>query len=113
MDRIIVTTYDELKSMLTEILEGYLSAKKEEPILSERMSLDEALHFLKSSGYPTSKAKIYQLTSKNKMPYGKYGNKLSFSRKELQEWAPKQIIRMNNNSDDIAAIAANARRRQK
>lgn len=42
-------------------------------------------------GMPTSKAKIYKLTSAGEIPHRKYGNKLVFSRKELQEWMNEQM----------------------
>ena len=41
------------------------------------------MELLREQGYPTSKAKIYKLTSTNLIPYRKYGNRLVFSRREL------------------------------
>ena len=42
-----------------------------------------ALDLLREHGYPTSKGKLYKLTSANLMPHRKYSNKLLFSRREL------------------------------
>lgn len=48
------------------------------------------LELLREHGYPTSKAKIYKLTSAGTIPCKVYGNKLVFSRKEILEWAENQ-----------------------
>ncbi|WP_418408883.1 helix-turn-helix domain-containing protein [Alistipes sp.] len=41
---------------------------------------------------PTSKAKIYKLTSSGEIPHRKYGNKLVFSRQELLRWMEEQAV---------------------
>lgn len=51
------------------------------------VTLETAVEFLRENGFPTSKAKIYKLTSCNQIPYSKYGNKLVFSRIKLLAWA--------------------------
>ncbi len=43
-------------------------------------------------GMPTSKAKIYKLTSSGEIPHRKYGNKLVFSRQELLRWMEEQAV---------------------
>ena len=61
--------------------------------MPETMTLDSAVNFLKENGYPTSKGKLYKLTSKKEVPHFKYGHKLVFSRSDLLEWAKNQLTR--------------------
>ena len=50
----------------------------------EWVDLDGAVELLKFS-----RAKIYQLTSTNQIPFHKIGNDLRFNRTELSEWLKK------------------------
>ncbi len=102
MEKIIVTTPDELRNIIKEIL---LSASEQtenpEKSLAEHMTLEDAVIFLKENGFPTSKAKMYRLTSKNKIPHRKYGNKLVFSRKKLMDWVLKNSTDMTDHTEDM------------
>ena len=49
----------------------------------DTIALSGALELLRDNGYPTSRAKIYKLTSARLLPHRKYGNRLVFSRREL------------------------------
>ena len=66
--------------------------------LPDTLSMPNALKVLADNGFPTSKAKLYKMTSQEQIPFMKYGNKLVFSRKALIEWAHKQLI--SNRSED-------------
>ena len=66
--------------------------------LPDTLSMPNALKVLEDNGFPTSKAKLYKMTSQEQIPFMKYGNKLVFSRKALIEWAHKQLI--SNRSED-------------
>jgi len=85
MGEMIIVSKEDLKSLLTETIESVLE-KWGKPSNEERpdsMTLDEALLLLFQHGYPTSKGKIYKLTSTKQMPHRKYGNRLVFSRQEI------------------------------
>jgi hypothetical protein len=56
----------------------------------DTLTLNGALELLREHGYPTSKAKIYKLTSSGKIPCKTFGKKLVFSRKAVLEWAESQ-----------------------
>lgn len=113
MDRIIITTPNELKAVILEVLGDYLRPKPVAEKLSNTLSLEEAVSFLNESGYPISKGTIYQLTSKNQMPFGKFGNKLIFERKELLSWAQGQIIKVTDDSDALASLISSANKKMK
>lgn len=90
MMQIVVTSAEELKAIIRDVL----SEQTELTVTggqSDNINLSRAIKLLTEWGYPTSKAKIYKLTSTDAMPYRKYGNKLIFSRVELLKWVDTQI----------------------
>lgn len=90
MMQIVVTSAEELKAIIRDVL-----SEQTEPtatgVQSDNINLSKAIELLNEWGYPTSKAKIYKLTSTGAMPCRKYGNKLIFSREELLKWVSTQI----------------------
>lgn len=71
--------------------------------LPDTLSMPNALKVLEDYGFPTSKAKLYKMTSQEQIPFMKYGNKLVFSRKALIEWAHKQLVSNSSEGCDSAA----------
>ncbi len=90
MNNIIITTPEELKAIISEAVANVVPKVSNQKELPDNITLETAVQLLKEFGFPTSKAKIYKLTSSGTMPFRKYGNKLVFSRKELLEWAEQQ-----------------------
>lgn len=90
MMQIVVTSAEELKAIIRDVL-----SEQTEPtatgVQSDNINLSKAIELLNEWGYPTSKAKIYKLTSTGAMPCRKYGNKLIFSCEELLKWVDTQI----------------------
>ena len=90
MMQIVVTSAEELKAIIRDVL-----SEQAEPtatgVQSDNINLSRATELLNKWGYPTSKAKIYKLTSTGAMPCRKYGNRLIFSRMELLKWVDTQI----------------------
>lgn len=88
--QIVVTSTEELKAIIRDVL-----SEQTEPtatsVQSDNISLNKAIELLNEWGYPTSKAKVYKLTSTSALPFRKYGNKLIFSSKELLKWVNTQI----------------------
>ena len=112
MSTIIVTTPEELKAIVNEAIAEFLPKTQIKESLPDTITLNSAVDLLKENGYPTSKAKIYQLTSVEKMPHRKYGNKLVFSRKELLQWAATQTRSIGNHSEITLTLARSARRKR-
>ena len=81
MAGIIVATEEQIEELLDTI---------EREV--ETLNLSSALKVLDEHGFPTSKAKLYKMTSLGQIPFMKYGNKLVFSRKSLVEWAHEQLV---------------------
>ena len=109
MSTIIVTTPEELKAIVNEAIAEFLPKTKIKESSPDSLTLNSAIDLLKENGYPTSKAKIYKLTSSGEMTHLKYGNKLVFSRKELLQWAMSQTKRVGNHSDVALTLARSAR----
>lgn len=80
MPNIIVTTPEELRAIVSEAVSGVLPKQAPGQSQIDTITLNDALELLKKHGYPTSKAKIYKLTSTGKIPCKTYGNKLALSR---------------------------------
>lgn len=112
MTNIILTTPEELKSIVSEAIAGILPHKAEQKSQIDTITLTDALKLLKENGYPTSKGKIYKLTSTGEIPCSHYGNKLVFSRKELLDWAANQTKRRHDFSEESLVLARSARRKR-
>lgn len=112
MSNIIVTTPEELKEIITDAISKVLPRQEsiKQPI--DSITLNDAVDVLKEHGYPTSKAKIYKLTSTGKIPVKVYGNKLVFSRKEILQWAESQSKPKHDFSQSCRTIARSARRKK-
>lgn len=112
MSNIIVTTPDELRTIVSEAVSGILPKQTSNQPQIDTITLNDALDLLKEHGYPTSKAKIYKLTSTGKIPCKTYGNKLVFSRKEVLHWAENQA-KPKHESGKLSLILAKSARRKK
>jgi hypothetical protein len=82
--------YEELKGLIRQEIEATQQHLEAKPV-HDTISLDEAIKMLYEHGLPTSKAKIYKLTSACEIPHRKYGNKLVFSRKDLRLGMEEQV----------------------
>ncbi len=112
MSNIIVTTPDELRAIVSEAVSGILPKPSSGQLQIDTITLNDALELLKEHGYPTSKAKIYKLTSTGKIPCKTYGNKLVFSRKEVLHWAENQTKPKHESSRMSLILAKSARRKK-
>jgi hypothetical protein len=112
MSNIIVTTPEELRAIVSEAVLGILPKQSSGQQQIDTITLNDALELLKEHGYPTSKAKIYKLTSTGKIPCKTYGNKLVFSRKEVLHWAENQT-KPKHEPDKVSLILAKSARRKR
>jgi len=112
MSNIIITTPEELQAIVSEAVSRVLpkQASRRPPI--DTLTLNDTLELLKEHGYPTSKAKIYKLTSTGKIPCKTYGNKLVFSRKEILQWAENQTKSKHDSTELSLNLARSARRKK-
>lgn len=113
MKEIIIVSPEELAALVEKSVSSALESSKPHKAEPDPMDLNNAVRFLREQGYPTSKAKIYKLTSSGHIPFRKYGNRLVFSRKELLAWAERQTVAPDNHSESVLAISRNAGRKLK
>lgn len=97
MMQIVVTSAEELKAIIRNVLseQTELTATG---VQSDNINLNRAIKLLSEWGYPTSKAKMYKLTSTGALPCRKYGNKLIFSGVKLLKWVETQITHQPYNT---------------
>lgn len=112
MSNLIITTPEELRAIVKEAISGLITQSSVKESLPDTITLTTALELLAEHGYPTSRAKVYKLTSSGAMPHRKYGNKLVFSRKEVLEWASKESIRVGDHAEAVLSIARSTRRKR-
>jgi hypothetical protein len=114
MCEIIITTPEQLRTLIEEAVRSTLhpSQIKQTKESPDTITLAAALELLSENGYPTSKGKIYKLTSANQLPHRKYGNKLVFSRRGLLEWAESQTHIKPDRSEAVLELAKSARRKK-
>jgi excisionase family DNA binding protein len=83
MTKVIVTTSDELESLIQNCFRKAMSeqTRKSETSKTEFLNLKEAAQYLNLANQT-----IYGLTSKNEIPFLKRGKKLYFKKSELENW---------------------------
>ena len=79
---IVITTTEELRAIISEAINSILPKQKNEPVI-DTITLDCALELLEQHGFPTSKAKMYKLTSTGKYPAGHTAKSLFFHAKNF------------------------------
>lgn len=112
MERIIITTPEELTALIREVFKELQSVKPEKAV-SENLDLKGAIELLNQNGYPTSKGKMYQLTHRQQIPYKKYCNKLIFERRKLLEWASAHAVDPFCTTEDKETFSLEAIKRGK
>ncbi|MDR1814440.1 MAG: helix-turn-helix domain-containing protein [Tannerella sp.] len=110
MQNIILTTPDELRAIVNEAIVSILPKPANSHPRIDTLTLNDALELLREHGYPTSKARIYKLTSAGTIPCKVYGNKLVFSRKAILEWAEHQT-KPRHDTSSISTLSRSARRK--
>ena len=80
----LIQEISEIKNILTNRIE-----KREE--IPKYLSTENALAYLKKTGFPMSKSKLYKLTSYGRIPFHKSGNTLLFIPEELDKWCESDI----------------------
>ena len=83
---IIVTTPAELRAIVADEVSAILPKladfrRKNEPVETDGMRVEDAAKFLTAQGIPTTRATLYNLVYKHTIPYKKFGRRTVFSKK--------------------------------
>lgn len=106
----IVVTPAQLRNLIDESIRNILPKlaafrRKNEPIETDGLSIDNAVRFFADQGIPTTKQNLYNLVFKKEIPYCKVGRRVVFSRKELLQWIESRTVRPASKSDAALALA--------
>ena len=85
---VIVTTPAQLQSIISDAVNAILPKladfrRKNEPVQTDGMNVEDAALFLTEQGIPTTRATLYNQVYKNTIPYRKFGRRTVFSKKEI------------------------------
>lgn len=91
MDNIIVTTPAQLQTIISDAVDAIIPKladfrRKNEPVETDGMNVDDAARFITEQGIPTTRATLYNLVYKEAIPYKKFGRRTVFSKRELLAW---------------------------
>ena len=80
---IIVTTPAQLQSIISDAVNTILPKladfrRKNEPVQTDGMNVEDAALFLTEQGIPTTRATLYNQVYKNTIPYRKFGRRTVF-----------------------------------
>ena len=104
---IIVTTPAQLREIVADEVAAILPKladfrRKNEPVETDGMNVEDAARFLTAPGIPTTRATLYNQVYKNTIPHKKFGRRTVFSKKELLTWIEARTV----HSDDRRTAAA-------
>jgi excisionase family DNA binding protein len=82
MNKVVVTSLDELENLFRSIIRQELgNSQSQPPTESKYLTLSEAAHFLK-----LPESTLYRFTSQRLIPFTKSGRKLLFAHLDLERW---------------------------
>lgn len=114
---VIVTTPAQLREIVADEVAAILPKladfrRKNEPVETDGMTVDDAARFLTAQGIPTTRASLYNLVYKNTIPHKKFGRRTVFSKKELLAWIESRTVRPEDKRTAAALrIAESANRK--
>lgn len=106
-ESIIITTPSQLQTIISDAVNAILPKladfrRKNEPVETDGMNVDDAARFITEQGIPTTRATLYNLVYKEAIPYKKFGRRTVFSKRELLAW----IESRTEHREDRRAAAA-------
>ena len=114
---VIVTTPAQLREIVADEVSAILPKladfrRKNEPVETDGMTVEDAARFLTAQGIPTTRASLYNLVYKNTIPHKKFGRRTVFSKKELLAWIESRTVRPEDKRTAAALrIAESANRK--
>ena len=114
---VIVTTPAELRAIVADEVAAILPKladfrRKNEPVETDGMNVDDAARFITEQGIPTTRATLYNLVYKEAIPYKKFGRRTVFSKRELLDWIESRTVtRESRNAEASRRLAASANRK--
>lgn len=114
---IIVTTPAQLREIVADEVAAILPKladfrRKNEPVETDGMTVEDAARFLTEQGIPTTRATLYNQVYKNTIPYKKVGRRTVFSKKELLTWIEAHTVHSEDRrTAAVLRIAENANRK--
>lgn len=78
-----------------------------EPI-EKKLSIEMAIKVFEDKGIKISKSKLYKLTSKQKIPFIRFNQRLIFEKSELIEWIEMETKRTDTRYKSIEIISKSA-----
>lgn len=115
MDKIILTTPEQLEEIVQNAVKKALPDKEETKPqkIPDTCSIEQALKFLAENGFQLSKSKLYKLTADKALPFRYFGRRIIFSRQELLQWVQQQTISSTNTEETLLSLAKSARNKQR
>lgn len=116
-ESIIITTPAQLQTIIDEAVNAILPKladfrRKNEPVETDGMNVEDAARFLSEQGIPTTRATLYNLVYKEAIPYKKFGRRTVFSKRELLAWIESRTVtRESRNAEASRRLAASANRK--
>lgn len=116
-ENIIVVTPAQLREIVADEVAAILPKladfrRKNEPVETDGMNVEDAARFLTEQGIPTTRATLYNQVYKNTIPYKKFGRRTVFSKKELLAWIESRTVRLEDKRSAAALrIAESANRK--
>lgn len=104
MPEYIFTTKEELMEIVREAVSDIFSIKQSQKPIIDTIDFNSTLKLINEHGYKMTKSQLYKLTSRNAIPYMKFGNKLVFSNKEILEWLRNKTTHSKNKDDVMLEI---------
>lgn len=103
--------FDLIDARLSNIETLLLDIKHQKPtekadIISDSLTKDQALHFLKENGLPMKTGQFYSLTSTGKIPAKRIGKRLVLSRNDLKNWLASKTVEKPSPTKEAAKILA-------
>lgn len=94
---VIVTTPAQLQTIISDAVNAILPKladfrRKNEPVETDGMNVEDAARFLSEQGIPTTRATLYNLVYKESIPYKKFGRRTVFSRRDLLQWIESRTV---------------------
>lgn len=88
---IVVATPAQLQTIISDAVDAIIPKladfrRKNEPVETDGMNVDDAARFITEQGIPTTRATLYNLVYKEAIPYKKFGRRTVFSKRELLAW---------------------------